>query len=119
MMSPWAYPENRYYYEWYEQEPPGERSDMEVKQDLLDRLRPGPYEDEGAVAGPLRPRRPGREGRGLPPRPRGLEGRHARGRGRRVGHARRQGREQPDRGLEPDRRVRAPPRIDPGRGPAA
>jgi len=43
-MSPWAYPENRYYYEWYEQEPPNERSDMEIKQDLLDRLRTGPYE---------------------------------------------------------------------------
>ena len=43
-MSPWAYPENRYYYEWYEQDPPGERSDMEIKQDLLDRLRSGPYE---------------------------------------------------------------------------
>lgn len=46
MMSPWAYPENRYYYEWYEQEPPGERSDMEIKQDLLDRLRSGPYEEQ-------------------------------------------------------------------------
>ena len=46
MMSPWAYPENRYYYEWYEQEPPSERSDMEIKQDLLDRLRTGPYEQQ-------------------------------------------------------------------------
>lgn len=46
MMSPWAYPENRYYYEWYEQEPTNERSDMEIKQDLLDRLRTGPYEDQ-------------------------------------------------------------------------
>ena len=46
MMSPWAYPENRYYYEWYEQEPPNERSDMEIKQDLLDRLRTGPYESQ-------------------------------------------------------------------------
>jgi osmotically-inducible protein OsmY len=45
-MSPWAYPENRYYYEWYEQEPPSERSDMEIKQDLLDRLRTGPYEQQ-------------------------------------------------------------------------
>lgn len=45
MMSPWAYPENRYYYEWYEQEPTNERSDTEIKQDLLDRLRTGPYED--------------------------------------------------------------------------
>ena len=46
MMSPWAYPENRYYYEWYEQEPPDERSDMQIKQDLLDRVRTGPYEDQ-------------------------------------------------------------------------
>ena len=46
MMSPWAYPENRYYYEWYEMDMPGERSDMEIKQDLLDRLRSGPYEDQ-------------------------------------------------------------------------
>ena len=46
MMSPWAYPENRYYYEWYEQEPPSERTDMEIKQDLLDRLRTGPYEQQ-------------------------------------------------------------------------
>jgi len=45
VMSPWAYPENRYYYEWYEQGP-GERSDMEIKQDLLDRLRTGPYESQ-------------------------------------------------------------------------
>ncbi len=45
MMSPWAYPENRYYYEWYADEHPDERSDGEIKQDLLDQIRTGPYED--------------------------------------------------------------------------
>jgi osmotically-inducible protein OsmY len=46
MMSPWAYPENRYYYEWYAEEPSDERSDMEIKQDLLDQIRSGPYADQ-------------------------------------------------------------------------
>jgi osmotically-inducible protein OsmY len=45
-MSPWAYPENRYYYEWYDEEPSDERSDMEIKQDLLDRIRSGPYAEQ-------------------------------------------------------------------------
>ncbi len=45
MKSPWAYPENRYYYEWYADEPSDERSDMEIKQDLLDQIRSGPYAD--------------------------------------------------------------------------
>jgi osmotically-inducible protein OsmY len=46
MISPWAYPENRYYYEWYADESNDERSDGEVKQDLLDQIRTGPYEDQ-------------------------------------------------------------------------
>jgi osmotically-inducible protein OsmY len=46
MMSPWAYPENRYYYEWYSDEKTDERSDDEIKQDLLDQIRTGPYEDQ-------------------------------------------------------------------------
>jgi osmotically-inducible protein OsmY len=45
MKSPWAYPENRYYYEWYADESDDERSDMEIKQDLLDQIRSGPYAD--------------------------------------------------------------------------
>ena len=45
MMSPWAYPENRYYYEWYD-ESPGDRSDSDIKQDLLDQIRTGPYADQ-------------------------------------------------------------------------
>lgn len=45
MKSPWAYPENRYYYEWYVDEATDERSDGEIKQDLLDRIRTGPYAD--------------------------------------------------------------------------
>ena len=43
MMSPWAYPENRYYYEWYAHASNDERSDAEIKQDLLDQIRSGPY----------------------------------------------------------------------------
>lgn len=46
MMSPWAYPENRYYYEWYADEQADERSDGEIKQHLLDQIRTGPYEDQ-------------------------------------------------------------------------
>ncbi len=46
MMSPWAYPETRYYYEWYAEEPSDERSDMEIKQDLLDQIRSGPYAEQ-------------------------------------------------------------------------
>ena len=46
MMSPWAYPENRYYYEWYVDEQTDARSDGEIKQDLLDQIRTGPYEDQ-------------------------------------------------------------------------
>jgi osmotically-inducible protein OsmY len=46
MMSPWAYPENRYYYEWYAAEQTADRSDMEIKQDLLDQIRSGPYADQ-------------------------------------------------------------------------
>jgi osmotically-inducible protein OsmY len=45
-MSPWAYPENRYYYEWYAEESGDERSDGEIKQDLLDQIRTGPYADQ-------------------------------------------------------------------------
>jgi osmotically-inducible protein OsmY len=46
MMSPWAYPENRYYYEWYADASTDERSDSDIKQDLLDQIRTGPYEDQ-------------------------------------------------------------------------
>jgi osmotically-inducible protein OsmY len=46
MKSPWAYPENRYYYEWYTDESGDERSDGEIKQDLLDQIRTGPYDDQ-------------------------------------------------------------------------
>ena len=46
MISPWAYPENRYYYEWYGDESSDDRSDGDIKQDLLDQIRTGPYEDQ-------------------------------------------------------------------------
>ena len=43
-MSPGRIP-NRYYYEWYD-ESPGDRSDSDIKQDLLDQIRTGPYADQ-------------------------------------------------------------------------
>jgi osmotically-inducible protein OsmY len=46
MMSPWAYPENRYYYEWYADDSKDERSDSDIKQDFLNQIRTGPYEDQ-------------------------------------------------------------------------
>ena len=46
MISPWAYPENRYYYEWYAEDSDDERSDSDIKQDLLNQIRTGPYEDQ-------------------------------------------------------------------------
>jgi osmotically-inducible protein OsmY len=46
MMSPWAYPENRYYYEWYADESEDKRSDSDIKQELLDHIRTGPYADQ-------------------------------------------------------------------------
>lgn len=46
MISPWAYPENRYYYEWYADQSEDDRSDGDIKQDLLDQIRTGPYEDQ-------------------------------------------------------------------------
>ena len=37
----------RYCYDWYgEGFGTGERSDLEIKQDILDRIRNGPYEDQ-------------------------------------------------------------------------
>jgi len=45
-MSPWAYPENRYYYEWYSDQSSDERSDSDIQQELLDHIRTGPYEDQ-------------------------------------------------------------------------
>src|SRR5687767_2814747 len=46
MISPWAYPENRYYYEWYADGSDDERSDSDIKQELLDHIRTGPYADQ-------------------------------------------------------------------------
>ena len=47
MMSPWAYPENRYYYEWYADDSERTReSDSDIKQELLDHIRTGPYADQ-------------------------------------------------------------------------
>ena len=46
-MPPWTYPGERYYYPWYDtdfgSQPP---SDAEIKQQVLERLRSGPYENQ-------------------------------------------------------------------------
>ena len=44
---PWVPPDARYYYAWYGDEyHPGSRSDLDIKQEVLDRIRGGPYEDQ-------------------------------------------------------------------------
>ncbi|MGH2681453.1 MAG: BON domain-containing protein [Actinomycetota bacterium] len=45
-MSPWAYPANRYYYEWYADDHTDERSDSDIKQVILDQIRTGPYAEQ-------------------------------------------------------------------------
>jgi osmotically-inducible protein OsmY len=46
VIGPWLPPTTRYYYDWYGEGFGGERSDLEIKQDILDRIRNGPYEDQ-------------------------------------------------------------------------
>src|SRR5215203_6410314 len=41
----WVYPESRYYETWYEQ-PPAERSDGEIKAEVVYRLRENPHTRE-------------------------------------------------------------------------
>jgi osmotically-inducible protein OsmY len=38
----WAYPFERYYYDWYDETPSPEPSDREIKSALVDRLRENP-----------------------------------------------------------------------------
>ncbi len=38
----WAYPEERYYYGWYDELPPPQPSDGDIKSRLVDRLRENP-----------------------------------------------------------------------------
>ncbi|CAN5626689.1 hypothetical protein BH24ACT26_BH24ACT26_03010 [soil metagenome] len=38
----WMYPQDRYYYGWYDQLPPVEPSDGDIKSRLVDRLRENP-----------------------------------------------------------------------------
>jgi len=40
---PWAYPMDRYYYEWYGLGLSPEPTDPEIKSSLVDRLRENPY----------------------------------------------------------------------------
>lgn len=37
--DPWTYPESRYYYDWWDAEPPIAPSDIEIKSMIVDRLR--------------------------------------------------------------------------------
>jgi osmotically-inducible protein OsmY len=47
IVNPWVPPDSRYYYSWYgEQYDPSDRSDLDIKQEILDRIRGGPYEDQ-------------------------------------------------------------------------
>jgi osmotically-inducible protein OsmY len=46
-MDPWIAPDPRYYYPWYgEPMDPAERSDLDIKQEILDRIRSSAYEDQ-------------------------------------------------------------------------
>jgi osmotically-inducible protein OsmY len=43
-MSFWTYPDERYYYGWYENQPMDEdRTDGSIKSEIVDRLRENPY----------------------------------------------------------------------------
>ncbi|MCZ7528599.1 MAG: BON domain-containing protein [Acidimicrobiia bacterium] len=42
-MMPWAYPESRYYYDWWGEPWPEEVTDGEIKSIVVDRLRENPY----------------------------------------------------------------------------
>jgi len=41
--DPWQYPSERYYYQWYNQPPPSEPTDAEIKSEVVDRLRANPH----------------------------------------------------------------------------
>ncbi len=46
-MHAWMPPDPRYYYEWYGQPmDPAERSDLDIKQEVLDRVRSSAYENQ-------------------------------------------------------------------------
>jgi hypothetical protein len=42
-LNPWQYPVDRYYYGWYNQPPPSEPTDGEIKSMVVDRLRVNPH----------------------------------------------------------------------------
>jgi hypothetical protein len=45
----WAYPEDRYYYGWYDSMPPLEPSDGEIKSQLVDQLRVNPHTKDEVI----------------------------------------------------------------------
>ncbi|HEX6330081.1 MAG TPA: BON domain-containing protein [Actinomycetota bacterium] len=47
IVQPWVPPDSRYYYAWYGPEyDPNTRSDLDIKQEILDRIRGGPYDEQ-------------------------------------------------------------------------
>ncbi|WP_158088847.1 BON domain-containing protein [Thermoactinospora rubra] len=45
----WSYPADRYYYGWFEQTPPTEPSDGEIKSQLVDRLKENPHTKDADI----------------------------------------------------------------------
>jgi osmotically-inducible protein OsmY len=44
----WDYPENRYYYHWYD-EAPNSPADSDIKSQLVDRLRENPFTADSTI----------------------------------------------------------------------
>lgn len=49
MWAPWTYPDDRYYYGWYDAPVPAEPSDGEIKSIVVDRLRDNPYTSDSDI----------------------------------------------------------------------
>lgn len=48
MYPPWTYPQDRYYYGWYDVEPPV-ITDRDIKAEVVDRLRANPYTEDDDI----------------------------------------------------------------------
>lgn len=47
--EPWTYPENRYYYGWWNAEPPAEPTDGQIKSQIVGRLRENPQTKDSDI----------------------------------------------------------------------
>jgi osmotically-inducible protein OsmY len=47
--TPWTYPESRYYYDWWDVEPPVAPSDGEIKSLIVERLRSNPHTKDADI----------------------------------------------------------------------